>query len=80
MNDKYLKAQPLETYVKGFSDYEIMQSVSRFKSTLIWRRSTPAKELHKKLVKEWTKRHGGKPIPSVLVENDMVFVWDKIED
>ena len=50
MSDKYLKAQPLETYVKGFSDYEIMQSVSRFKSTLVWRRSSPAKELHKKLV------------------------------
>ena len=63
----------LDNFAKTLSDAEITIAVAEYKNKRYSQLTTATHSLNDAIMVEWRKRHGNKPVPSVIPESAMIF-------
>lgn len=70
----YIKeVKSLDDFAKSLSDSEITIAVAEFKHKRYSQLTAATHSLNDAIMVEWRKRHGNKPVPSVIPDCAMIF-------
>ncbi len=73
MSGYVLEVSSLHRYVNSLSDAEIIKAVAEYKAKRYSELTQASHEMNSQLVEVWVRRHGKKPIPKVIPDNELIF-------
>ena len=73
MSGYVLEVSTLSKYVNNLCDNEIIKAVAEYKAKRYSELTQASHEMNDQLIKVWMSRHGKKPIPKVISDNELIF-------